>query len=164
MARRHGWRPLVIDWDEPKYKRCWEQASRSETLRVIAPTTCYPHAASLPLRGVSIYEYGPPYRSIRIGANNVDILAVTRKSEEPGLVAPSRFTSVPDSVFGLSRARVYNAVASDLYTQDWRASLVPVRGDDQTLQALRHMTRGMPPLESLYSRMDARDLESLTTR
>jgi len=149
------------------------QARFDQTLRtcwsIAAPTQIMPGGnCLLPFRAkrITLYELDMPllellaYRS-GVGSfigdpDRFSIMAFTSNSFPEGPVAAPHFVAAPSGTYGMAQADIYNEVFPDLYTQAWRAALVPgtllsgrqrdrVRAVVASEEELHSMLRGLSP-------------------
>jgi hypothetical protein len=170
IAKFAGWavslNPSKSDSDD-----CW----RSAAAMIIAPWGCKNGVpADIPV-GTGMYALRSalaPSPSPGI----VDFVALTRAQRDGGPVAVPHFKAVPGEMYGIARARLYNVVAADLYTQDWRATLIPVQPNGPTLlqlgsgdlqsgtaSAIATLNAQFPRLQNSLTGLSDDDLHALQT-
>jgi len=97
----------------------------------------------LPGGRITVYEVANPRSPLDYGNRDSrdrwSLLAYTRKPRETtavmgGAEALFGFDNPPHAVFGMAQAEVYNGLLFDLYTQGWRAKLVPAHMLEGDLQ------------------------------
>lgn len=120
-------------------------------------------------RPLSLYRIkGPPPATGRLGGmrNRWSVIAFTRYRRSGAAVLPSRFTNPPGAKYGLAQAEIYNDAGYDLYSQEWRAKLVPARllaGEHRgrILDAVRGVPKksGYPKLHEFLAQVSPGDLE-----
>lgn len=157
-----GWDDTVGE-DPPDYEGCWDVSSTPPWL----PMTC---REGIPLGNpLPAPLYGPSQAPALDGDlpawGVTDILVLAQSDKARGHIAPSRFPSAIGTMYGLAKVRVYNSTAPDLYSSDWRATLVPVtswRGNSrlppQLRPAVENLARSDALLASVLSRLDNREL------
>lgn len=161
----NGWRPSIRDMDPPKYDRCWSEAAGSDIppYVVIAPFSCLQRAAGTLFPPV--YAYAPRQTAVGMGAGAIDIVVLGKRSDPSGWIAPSRFASEPTEVFGMARARVFNGIAPDLYTQNWHSTMVSVGSDSASFRAMRELSRNWgSAIQQTFYGMGESDFRALNTR
>jgi hypothetical protein len=141
-----GWQPNVGE-RKPKYDDCWDAASSV----AIVPVVCKKGAPiGLPDPGNGNIQAFPPVYAPAAAPQLdsdlqtwgiTDILVLQSSAGSEHMVAANRFPSALPASYAFSKARLYNAMAPDLYSSDWRAALVPVqnwnRGDTTLPKQLR---------------------------
>lgn len=99
------------------------------------------------------------------------ILAFARHRRSGGAALPRVFSNPPGAQYGLAQAEIYNEAGYDLYSQDWRARLVPARllaaggHRGRILEAVRGVPRktGYPKLHDFLARVSSGDLAQYVT-
>jgi hypothetical protein len=124
LAKLTGWTPYSSQTSPPTkdtVDRCWNTAS----LLAIVPEACLPVAVGLPpiinLWGIAANPGISDLSAIGV----YDILVLASSARPTGVVAGARFPNAVPGTYAIAKARVFNAVNPDLYSQDWRAVLVP---------------------------------------
>ena len=70
-----------------------------------------------------------------------------------------RFKNPPETAYGYAQAEVYtDQTAHDLFTQDWRARLVPARLMETKRTDIARSVQPYPHLKQLIGALSARDL------
>jgi hypothetical protein len=88
-------------------------------------------AATCLVKSFSIYDVRNkplPFVSLDVEQRNKwSLVAFTRMRHDGATVSPAFFKNPPGNLYGFAQAEIYNNISYDLYTQDWRAKLVPGR-------------------------------------
>ncbi len=96
----------------------------------------------------------PPQRT----RDTLSVVAVTRRRGGAAVVS-DRFRNPPETAYGYAQAEVYtDQTAHDLFTQDWRARLVPARLMETKRTDIARSLQPYPNLERLIGALSARDL------
>lgn len=78
------------------------------------------------------------------------LLAFTRKPQTGATILPQSFANPPQAIYAYAQAEIYNPINYDLYTQDWRARLVPARLlNPRQKEAIIKATNAFPTLQRL---------------
>lgn len=126
------WTPGVVE-SKDKADQCWKNATTqappnepSVVIVFVLPWGCESTSSTIGLPLLpGIYGFRPQQAPDQ-WPGVIDLIALTHAQRAGGPIAPQYFNAVPGEMFGIARARVYNATAADLYSSDWRATLTPV--------------------------------------
>ena len=102
-----------------------------------------------------LVPFRPPPQRTR---DTLSIVAVTRRRGGAAVV-PERFRNPPETAYGYAQAEVYtDQTAHDLFTQDWRARLVPARLMETKRTDIERSVQPYPDLKRLIGALSSRDL------
>ncbi len=170
VGRALGWSASFSD-EEPKFDECWETTSYKSPIAPIAPLTCKDGVAVshvlLPLYAPA----APPRIDNPLAWGVTDVVVMTKSTRRSGVVAARRFPNALPAAFAFAKARVYSATAPDLYTADWRATLVPVMSwtgsttmPPRLRVALQNLVRTEPDLARSLARLSDREMLHVITQ
>jgi hypothetical protein len=167
-AKIDGWSATSPAQETPDYDDCWDIASMSPMVPLV-----YAPCTQGVLIGSTVPLYGPAASSNQTLTSYgvTDILVFTSAARSTGYVVPKRFRNGMPATYGLAKARVYNVTRPDLYSSDWRGSLVPLMSweGNQTLPphlrtALNRVAQTDQSFAWVLQRIQPRDLPSVLTR
>ena len=159
-AKNAGWSAHGTE-EDPDYDTCWDSASSFPSIPVSLdlglelPIPCVRGALLNPDQMAFLYGPQSPENGDFDAWGMTDILVLAKSSRARNFVAPKRFKNSLPAAYGIAKARVYSTTWADLYSSDWRATLVPALSyDDQ---------RGLPPeFRTAFNRVVTREPELAT--
>ncbi|MFT7460613.1 MAG: hypothetical protein ACI909_003301, partial [Planctomycetota bacterium] len=132
-------------------------------VKYLLPTMSAFQQLSFPPKTIGIYSTKNPRLSrSEDSRNDWSILGFAGYSQPGARIIPKRFNNPPKNYYAYAQAEIYNDSFYDLYTQKWKAKLVPARLlRDNGQSGFRRVLQKYPELQNLMSRLTSSQLDSI---